>query len=130
MSVVTRNTQINTPQKIDISAYGLLVEKNLFDRLKFAYAVAPKRTARAFRKLGIDITNVSDLANIATLSANGDDKKGIKMASGKIIAFDAQNVVEKILSENDPGLGHLFTQAPIYFTDVQFIDGKPILIHS
>lgn len=117
MNVALRNQlmdQYNGP--IQISANGLLMQKNIFDRLKFAFAVAPLRTKRAFKQVGIKIENPSELATIAALSENGYDKRGVKMPDGKVYAFSVQDMVKKILSERETAPQALLANAPIEWT--------------
>lgn len=101
------------PILIPISANGLLVQKNILERLKFAFAVAPLRTKRAFRAVGIDIKNPSELATIAEISNRGLDKRGIQMSDSKIYAFNVESILKKILADPEPGAQSLLANAPI-----------------
>lgn len=116
MNVALRNqynNELDAEALIPISANGLLYQKNIFDRLKFAFAVAPLRTHRAFRAVGINIKNVSELATIAEMSINNLDKKGVIMPDGKLYAFNVNDIVQKILSKHEPAAQSLLAKAPI-----------------
>ena len=116
MDVALRNQYLDQqgqPMLIPISANGLLAQQNLFERLKFAFAVAPLRTKRAFKRVGINLQDPSELATIAELGYRGLDKRGIQMSDSKIYAFSVEDIVKKILADPEPGAQSLLANAPI-----------------
>ncbi len=119
MNVAIRNQYQDAADKtaalIPISANGLFA-KNIFDRLKFSFATEPLRTVRAFRAVGLNIKDVSDLASIADLSINGYDKRGVTMPDNKVYVFDVEQIVKKILERPEAAAPSLVAKAPITWT--------------
>jgi|GEM_PF-6785549 len=108
------------PYLIPISAKGLFLQDDIYERLKFAYAVSPRNTIRAFKKVGIIITGPEDLEVLAQLHIDGQDVAGFRGQNGEIYAFNVREILNRPLT--DPNsirvTRGMVAGAPIEWTDM------------
>jgi len=114
------------PQKIKISAQGLFLQNDIYERLKFAYAVSPRNTVRAFKEVGIVITSPDDLVTLANLHNSGNDVAGFTGRDGKIYAFNVREILNR--PSSDPKsiklTKKMLLDAPIEYTDMVVHQGQ------
>lgn len=90
----TRLFAIKGNRKVKISAKKIR-DNDLLERLRFAYAVAPRDTVRVFRKLGIVITNENDLTKIVQLHESGQAEHGYTSQDGRTYAFNLEEILTR-----------------------------------
>ncbi len=119
------------PYLIPISM-GLLLQKDIYERLKFAYAAAPRNTIRAFKKVGIIITGPQDLEMIADLHVNGHDVTGFHGRNGQIYAFNVNEILTRPYSHPDSIriTRGMMAKAPIQWTDIVWHRGEVKIINQ
>ncbi len=118
------------PPKIKISAKGLFLQNDIYDRLKFAYAVAPRDTIRAFKEVGIVITSPDDLIVLANIHASGNDVSGFTMRDGKTYAFNVREILNRPRThpKSIKMSTAMYANAPIEWTDMVVHRGKVKII--
>lgn len=119
------------PYLIPISM-GLLLQNDIYERLKFAYATAPRSTTRAFKKVGIIITSPQDLELIADLHRNGDDVAGFRGRNGQIYAFNVDEILKRPYNHPDSIriTKRMLANAPIHWTDIIWHQGAVKIINQ
>jgi len=90
----TKLYAIKGNRKVKISAKKIR-DNDLLERLRFAYAVAPRDTVRVFRNLGIVITNENDLTKIVQLHDSGQAEHGYTSQDGRIYAFNLEEILNR-----------------------------------
>ena len=114
------------PAKIPISAKGLLIDKDIYEQLKFAYAVSPRNTIRAFKEVGVVITSPEDLVTLANLHNAGMDVSGFRSRDGKVYAFNVREILNR--PPSDPKSikvsKTMMLEAPIQWTDMVVHQGQ------
>lgn len=121
----------NTPQLIPISMEGLR-QGNTYERLKFAFAVAPRNTRRAFKDVGIVITGVDDLEMLAELHNSGMDVSGFTGPNGEIYAFNVEEILNRP-PEHPKAIkltGRMLAGAPILWVDMVQHQGRVKILRN
>lgn len=82
------------------SGIVLSIEKlqsgDILELLKFVWVASKEKTQQAFKNAGLIVANEAKLVEIANLHVEGLDIQGINTGKGKIIAFNARKIAEKI----------------------------------
>lgn len=108
----------------------LLRQNDIYERLKFAYAVSPRNTVRAFKKVGVVINGPEDLELLAELHREGLDVSGFTGRNGEVYAFNVEEILNR--SKDHPNsirvTRRMVSEAPIEWTDVIIHNGKPKII--
>lgn len=112
-------TKQSAPGVFQISGKGLFLQQDIYEQLKFAYAVNPRWTKKAFAEHGIVITGPADLVTLAEMHNSGLAESGFQGGDGKIYAFNVREVLRKV-----PITKGLLNRAPIQFDDVVIHDGQ------
>lgn len=74
----------------------LILEKDILENLRYAYAINPIGLQNKFAKLGIIINTEEDLIPIANLHATGASKTGFSGSNSQVYAFDAEEILRSV----------------------------------
>lgn len=81
---------------VPISFKKLIGENDIFERLRFAYAINPIALQNRFAKMGIIVNSEEDLFPIAHLHATEMAKNGFTSPNGQFYAFDTEKILESV----------------------------------
>lgn len=95
--------EVNENYDLVFSKSKLFIDKDLYEILKFCYAVSPDKFRNRFlSEARIQINNNSDVNLLIELIKRGGDKKGeIKDKLGIPIRFDGEEIIRSIIIDED-----------------------------
>ena len=129
MSNNQQTTKGKKPALMPISMQKLR-QKDILERLKFAYAVSPRNFRRVFEKVGIKITGPDDLVVLADLHESGRDRAGFKGSNGEIYAFNVEEILNRPKNHPDSirATNRMVAGAPIKWVDLARHNGRVKII--